>query len=81
MNPIYWWQKLAKMTNLFEGSSCVREFLDWLEELTEEDTRMVTVIAHNFQGYDGFFCRTRLLRTESIDSATQKWCQVVRGQT
>jgi len=63
--------------HVFEGSSCVREFLDWLEELTEEDTRMVTVIAHNFQGYDGFFCRTRLLRTESIDSATQKWCQVV----
>ena len=40
---------------VFEGSSCVREFLDWLEELTEEDTRLVTVIAHNFQGYDGYF--------------------------
>ena len=41
--------------HVFEGSSCVREFLDWLEELTEEDTRLVTVIAHNFQGYDGYF--------------------------
>ena len=40
---------------VFEGSCCVREFLDWLEELTEEDTRLVTVIAHNFQGYDGYF--------------------------
>lgn len=33
---------------------CVRAFLDWLEELTG-DTRHVTVIAHNFQGYDGYF--------------------------
>lgn len=40
---------------VFEGLNCVREFLDWLEELTEEDTRQVTVIAHNFQSYDGYF--------------------------
>ena len=40
---------------VFEGEDCVRAFLDWLEELTEGDTRHVTVIAHNFQGYDGYF--------------------------
>ena len=28
--------------------------MEWLDELTEDDTRSVTVIAHNFQGYDGY---------------------------
>ena len=40
---------------VFSGKDCVCDFLEWLEELTEEDTRKVTVIAHNFQGYDGYF--------------------------
>ena len=39
----------------FKGEHCVRDFLEWLDTLTEEDTRQVTVIAHNFQGYDGYF--------------------------
>ena len=29
--------------------------LDWLEQLTEQDTRYVMVIAHNFKGYDSYF--------------------------
>lgn len=40
---------------IFEGSNCVLHFLEWLEELTEDDSRQVTVIAHNFSGYDGYF--------------------------
>ena len=40
---------------IFAGEPCVKEFLEWLEELTEDDERNVTVIAHNFQGYDGYF--------------------------
>ncbi|XP_078355818.1 uncharacterized protein LOC144640593 [Oculina patagonica] len=39
----------------FKGEHCVRDFLEWLDTLTEDDTRPVTVIAHNFQGYDGYF--------------------------
>ena len=39
----------------FRGKHCIRDFLEWLDTLTEEDTRQVTVIAHNFQGYDGYF--------------------------
>ena len=38
----------------FKGNLCVHDFLEWLDELTEDDTRSVTVIAHNFQGYDGY---------------------------
>ena len=40
---------------VFSGNDCIKQFLEWLEELAEEDERSVTVIAHNFQGYDGYF--------------------------
>ena len=39
----------------FRGDNCVKTFLEWLDTLTENDTRPLTVIAHNFQGYDGYF--------------------------
>ena len=39
----------------FRGNDCVKHFLEWLDTLTENDTRPVTVIAHNFQGYDGYY--------------------------
>lgn len=39
----------------FKGDTCVADFLEWLDTLTAGDTRSVTVIAHNFQGYDGYF--------------------------
>ena len=39
----------------FVGEHCVRDFLEWLDTLTLNDTRQVNVLAHNFQGYDGFF--------------------------
>ena len=39
----------------FKGEHCVGDFLEWLDTLTEKDTRPVTLIAHNFQGYDGYF--------------------------
>ena len=34
---------------------CIQDFLEWLDTLTLNDTRQVNVIAHNFQGYDGYF--------------------------
>ena len=39
----------------FKGEDCIRDFLEWLDTLTEEDTRNVTVLAHNFSGYDSYF--------------------------
>ena len=39
----------------FRGDSCMRDFLEWLDTLTEEDSREVKVLAHNFQVYDGYF--------------------------
>ena len=39
----------------FPGPHCIRDFLEWLDTLTENDTHAVYVLAHNFQGYDGYF--------------------------
>ena len=39
----------------FRGESCIQEFLQWLDVLAEDKTRHVIVLAHNFQGYDGYF--------------------------
>ena len=39
----------------FPGDYYVRDFLEWLDTLTNNDTRQVNVLAHNFQGYDGYF--------------------------
>jgi len=38
-----------------KGDTCMADFLEWLDTLTAGDTRDVTVIAHNFQRYDGYF--------------------------
>ena len=54
-------QKLRKKPEIetcpfrFSGELCIRNFLEWLHTLTEDDTRQVRVLAHNFQGYDGYF--------------------------
>ena len=39
----------------FPGQHCVQDFLEWLDTLTNNDTHQVNVLAHNFQGYDGYF--------------------------
>jgi len=39
----------------FKGEHCLRDFLEWLDTLTENDMRPMYVLAHNFQGYDGYF--------------------------
>ena len=39
----------------FRGDSCMRDFLEWLDTSMEEDSQEVKVLAHNFQGYDGYF--------------------------
>ena len=41
-------------THVFRGTECVTEFIDWLDDLAEDGDSSVpvTVLAHNFQGYD-----------------------------
>ena len=39
----------------FKVDTCMADFLEWLDTLTEKDTGNVTVIADSFQGYDGYF--------------------------
>ena len=39
----------------FPGEHCLRDFLEWLDTLMLNDTRHVNVLAHSFQGYDGYF--------------------------
>ena len=37
------------------GEDCLEKFIDDLQECTEGDTREVRAIAHNLQGYEGYF--------------------------
>lgn len=41
--------------HLFYGDTCMQDFLKWLDDLMKADTRPFIVLAHNFQGYDGYF--------------------------
>ena len=50
----------------FKGDSCMANFLEWLDTLTAGDTRDVTVIAHSFQGYDGYFVVDEYHRQDRI---------------
>jgi len=51
----------------FKGEDCIRDFLEWLDTITEEDKCNVTVWAHNFSGYDSYLvveeyhCQHRVL--------------------
>ena len=38
----------------FKGDECISMFLEWLETLTENGTRLLTVLAHNFKGYGSY---------------------------
>ena len=49
------------LPHIFRGENCMEQFLQWLEQLTEQDTRYVTALAHNFKGYDSYFVVKRLI--------------------
>ena len=44
---------------VFNGPTCIEQFLTWLQTLTQTDDveylRQVIAVAHNFQGYDSYF--------------------------
>lgn len=60
----------------FKGGDCLKDFVQWLDTLTDNDQRSVTVVAHNFQGYDGYFVvneyhrQNPLLKFTAIIAAT-----------
>ena len=39
----------------FQGDLCMRDFLEWLDTLMEEDSRDVKALSQNFQGNNGYF--------------------------
>ena len=64
---VYWNEQESEPVSL-HGEECVKQFLEYLETLAEDYN--VTVIAHNFKGYDGLFvlreCYRNKLKVEQI---------------
>jgi len=64
---VYWNEQDSEPVSL-HGEDCVKQFLQYLEELCEEYN--VTVLAHNLKGYDGLFvlrdCYKNKLKVEQI---------------
>ena len=64
----------------FPGHHCVRDFLEWLDTLTLHDTRQVNVLAHNFQGYDGFFIIHQYYGDNRIVEQLRNGCKLLQVQ-
>lgn len=51
---------------IFNGPTCIEQFLTWLQTLTQTDDteylRQVIAVAHNFQGYDSYFILEELYK-------------------
>ena len=51
---------------VFNGPTCIEQFLTWLQTLTQTDDveylRQVSAVAHNFQGYDSYFILEELYK-------------------
>ena len=64
----------------FHGNHCVRDFLEWLDTLTNYDTRQVNVLAHNFQGYDGYFVIHQYYDDNRIVQQLRNGCKLLQVQ-
>ena len=64
----------------FPGEHCLRDFLEWLDTLTLNDTRHVHVLAHNFQGYDGYFVVHQYHRDNRIVQQLRNGCKLLEVQ-
>ena len=60
----------------FPGEHCLRDFLEWLDTLTQNDTRQVNVLAHNFQGYDGYFVVHQYLQDNRVAEQLRNGCKL-----
>ena len=61
----------------FSGPFCIRDFLEWLDTLTLHDTRQVNVLAHNFQGYDGYFVLHQYYDDNRIVQQLRNGCKLL----
>ena len=61
----------------FFGPFCIRDFLEWLDSLTLHDTRQVNVLAHNFQGYDGYFVLHQYYDDNQIVQQLRNGCKLL----
>ena len=61
----------------FPGEYCTQDFLEWLDTLTLNDTRQVNVLAHNFQGYDGYFVVRRYHSDNRIVQQLRNGCKLL----
>ena len=61
----------------FPGHHCVRDFLEWLDTLTLNNTRQVNVLAHNFQGYDGYFVLHQYYGDNRIVQQLRNGCKLL----
>ena len=64
----------------FVGEHCLRDFLEWLDTLTNNDTRQVNVLAHNFQGYDGYFVIHQYHSDNRIVEQLRNGCKLLEVQ-
>ena len=64
----------------FHGNHCVRDFLEWLDTLTNYDTRQVNVLADNFQGYDGYFVIHQYYDDNRIVQQLRNGCKLLEVQ-
>ena len=64
----------------FKGEHCLRDFLEWLDTLTQDDTRQVNVIAHNFQGHDGYFVVNQCHFNNQIVKQIRNGCKLLQVQ-
>ena len=64
----------------FPGEYCTRDFLEWLDTLTLNDTRQVNVLAHNFQGYDGYFVVHQYHSDNRIVEQLRNGCKLLQVQ-
>ena len=64
----------------FPGEHCIRDFLEWLDTLTLNDTRQVNVLAHNFQGYDGYFVIHQYYNDNRIVEQLRNLCKLLEVQ-
>lgn len=64
--------------HLFPGTTCLRDFVEWLDTLTEDDTRALIVLAHNFQGYDGYFIVDEYHRQSRIVSQIRNGAKLLQ---
>ena len=64
----------------FKGEHCLRDFLEWADTLTQDDTRQVNVIAHSFQGYDEYFVVNQYHSNNQIVKQIRNGCKLLQVQ-